>query len=96
MATSQSELGTELERRFYPLAEILIRLRSTDPAERKKALQIPYGRHIGYVMRLLSEWAEEGDFADWEKLPLNPNMEKQILARATQGKREKQVKQLYR
>ena len=96
MATSQSELGTELERRFYPLAEILIRLRSADPAERKKALQTPYGRHIGYVMRLLSEWSEEGDFAGWEKLPLNANMEKQILARATQHVREKQVKQLYR
>jgi hypothetical protein len=96
MATSQSELGSELERRFYPLAEILIRLRNTDPAERKKALQTPYGRHIGYAMRLLSQWAEEGDYAGWEKLPLNQNMEKQILARASQGQREKQVKQLYR
>ncbi|HEV8638783.1 MAG TPA: hypothetical protein VG370_31620 [Chloroflexota bacterium] len=96
MATSQSELGAELERRFYPFAEILIRLRNTDPTERKKALQTPYGRHIGYVLRLLSEWAEEGDYAGWEKLPLSPNMEKQILARASQGQREKQVKQLYR
>ena len=96
MATSQSELGTELERRFYPLAEILIRLRNTDPAERRKALQVPYGRHLGYVMRLLSEWAEEGDYLGWEKLPLNANMEKTILARANQYVREKQAKQLSR
>ncbi len=96
MATSQSELGTELERRFYPLAEIVIRLRQVDPEERRRALQTPYGRHIGYVLRLLSGWAEDGDYAEWAKLPENANMEKQILARATQHVREKQVKQLYR
>lgn len=96
MATSQSELGTELERRFYPLAEIVLKLRSTDPAERTKALQTPYGRHIGYVMRLLANWAEEGGYAGWEKLPENANLEKQILARASQHVREKQAKQLFR
>ena len=96
MATSQSELGAELERRFYPLAEIVLKLRQVDPAERKKALQTPYGRHVGYVMRLLANWAEEGDYADWEKLPENANLERQILARASQGVREKQAKQLYR
>ena len=96
MATSQSELGSELERRFYPLAEIVIKLRSTDPVERKKALQTPYGRHIGYVMRLLGSWAEEGDYLGWESLPENANLEKQILARASQHVREKQAKQLFR
>lgn len=96
MATSQSELGTELERRFYPLADIVIRLRQADPEERRKALQTPYGRHIGYVLKLLSGWSGEGDYAGWEALPENANMEKQILARATQHVREKQVKQLYR
>ncbi|TAK22496.1 MAG: hypothetical protein EPO26_11220 [Chloroflexota bacterium] len=96
MATSQSELGTELERRFYPLADIVIRLRQVDADERRRALRTPYGRHIGYVMRLLATWAEEGEYADWEKLPENANMEKQILARASQHVREKQAKQLYR
>jgi hypothetical protein len=96
MATSQSELGTELERRFYPLAEIVLRLRQVSPEERKRALQTPYGRHIGYVMRLLANWAEDGDYAEWEKLPENANLEKQILARASQHVREKQAKQLFR
>jgi hypothetical protein len=96
MATSQSELGTELERRFYPLAEIVLRLRQTDPKERQLALQTPYGRHIGYVMRLLSDWAEEGGYAGWEKLPVNANIEQQIVKRAGQDQREKQAKQLYR
>ena len=96
MATSQSELGTELERRFYPLAEIVLRLRQASPEERKKALQTPYGRHIGYVMRLLGDWAEDGDYAGWEKLPVNANLEKQILARAGLHVREKQAKQLFR
>lgn len=96
MATSQSELGTELERRFYPLAEIVLKLRQVDPKERKKALQTPYGRHIGYVMRQLANWAEDGDYVDWEKLPENANLERQIMARASQDQREKQAKQLYR
>ena len=96
MATSQSELGSELERRFYPLAEIVLRLRQTPADERKKALQTPYGRHIGYVLRQLANWAEEGDYAGWEALPDNANIEKQILARASQHVREKQAKQLFR
>ena len=96
MATSQSELGTELARRFYPFAEIVLRVRQASPAERKKALQTPYGRHIGYVMRLLSDWAEDGDYAGWEKLPVNANLEKQIGDRAKQDVREKQAKQLSR
>ena len=96
MATSQSELGTELERRFYPLAEIVLKLQQTDPVERKKALQTPYGRHIGYVLRQLANMAEEGDYLGWEDLPENANIEKQILARASQHVREKQAKQLFR
>ncbi len=96
MATSQSELGTELERRFYPLAEIVLRMRQVDEDERRKALQTPYGRHVGYVLKLLSDWAEEGGYADWQKLPANANIEKQIMARASQHSREKQAKQLYR
>ena len=96
MATSQSELGTELERRFYPLADIVLKLRQADPDERRKALQTVYGRDIGYVMRLLANWAADGDYADWEKLPENANREQQILKRASQHVREKQAKQLYR
>jgi hypothetical protein len=96
MATSQSELGAELERRFYPLADLVIRMRQTPPEERKKALQSVYGRHVGYVLRQLSNWAEEGDYAGWEKLPENANIEKQISSRASQHVREKQAKQLFR
>lgn len=96
MATPQSELGAELERRFYPLAEIVLRLREASPEEREKALKTPYGRHIGYVMKLLSNWSAEGDYAGWEKLPENANLEKQIMARASQHVREKQAKQLFR
>ena len=96
MATPQSELGTEFERRFYPLAELVVRLRQTDPDERRRALQTPYGRHVGYVLKLLADWAEEGGYDDWQKLPANANLEKQIHARAGQDAREKQAKQLYR
>ena len=96
MATNQSELGAELERRFYPLAEIVLRLRQTPEDERKKALQTVYGRHIGYVLRQLANWADEGDYAGWEKLPENANIEKAIGARASQHVREKQAKQLFR
>lgn len=96
MATSLSPLGNELERRFYPFAETILRMRQLEPAERQKALKSVYGRHLGYILRLMADWSEEGEYADWESLQTNPTVEKNIAARAKQHVTEKQVKQLYR
>ena len=51
MAVPGSPLGAEFERRFYPFADVVIRLARAEPAERKKAFQEVYGRHLGYVLK---------------------------------------------
>lgn len=96
MATGTTSLGTEFERRFYPFAEIVIRLAHAPPAERSAALQEVYGRHLGYVLALLAGMAEDGDFAGWSAEKPSNNLEQQILSRAKQHLVEKQAKQTYR
>ncbi len=96
MATGGSSLGAEFERRFYPFADIVIRLAHAQPDERARALQEIYGRHLGYVLSLLAGMAEEGDFAGWSEEKTSNNLEQQILNRAKQHLSEKQAKQIYR
>lgn len=93
---ANSSLGNEFERRFYPFADVVIRLAQEEPAERAKAFQEVYGRHIGYVLGLLARMAEEGDFADWQGEEPSRNVEQQILGRAKQHITERQAKQIYR
>lgn len=96
MATDGTSLGTEFERRFYPFADIAIRLAHAEPDERARALQEVYGRHLGYVLSLLAKMAEEGDFSGWTEEKASNNLEQQILNRAKQHLAEKQAKQIYR
>jgi hypothetical protein len=96
MSTSGSNLGAEFERRFYPFADVVIRLANAEPSERAKALQEVYGRHIGYVLSLLNGLAEEGDFSGWSNEKRSPTVEQQIQNRAKQHLNEKQAKQIYR
>jgi hypothetical protein len=96
MAVPGSPLGAEFERRFYPFADVVIRLAQAEPAERAKALQEVYGRHLGYVLSLLAGMAEEGDFRDWQEEPPSRNLETQIQNRAKQQIAERQAKQTYR
>ena len=95
MAAS-SGLGPEFEKRFYGFADVVIRLSHADPAERGKALQEVYGRHIGYVLSLVAGMAEEGDFADWQSSKPTSTLEQQVLSRAKQHVSERQAKQIYR
>lgn len=94
--TTASTNGAEFERRFYSLADIVIRLSQVAPAEREKALREVYGRHIGYVLSLLNAMAEEGDFTGWQDEEPSRNIEQQILNRAKQHQSERQAKQTYR
>lgn len=96
MAAGGTSIGPEFERRFYPFADIVIRLAHAEPAERAKALEEVYGRHIGYVLSLLVGMAEEGDFGGWTDEKPSNNLEQQILNRAKQHLAEKQAKQIYR
>ncbi|HVC34901.1 MAG TPA: hypothetical protein VNL16_15425 [Chloroflexota bacterium] len=96
MTTGGTSLSAEFERRFYPFADIVIRLAHAEPEERAKALQEVYGRHLGYVLSLLAAMAEEGDFSGWTEEKVSSNLEQQILNRAKQHLAEKQAKQIYR
>jgi len=96
MPTGGSSFSSEFERRFYPFADIVIRLSHADPGERAKALNEVYGRHIGYVLSLLASMADEGDFSGWSEEKPSNNLEQQILNRAKQHLSEKQAKQIYR
>ncbi len=96
MAVPGSPLGAEFERRFYPFADVVIRLSQVGPAERAKALQEVYGRHIGYILALLASMASEGDFASWQEEQPSRNVEQQIQNRAKQHIAERQAKQTYR
>jgi hypothetical protein len=96
MAVPGSPLGAEFERRFYPFADVVIRLARAEPAERKKAFQEVYGRHLGYVLKLLADMAEDGDFTAWQEEEPSRNVEQQIQKRATQHYAERQAKQTYR
>ncbi|HUX87866.1 MAG TPA: hypothetical protein VMW65_12765 [Chloroflexota bacterium] len=96
MSTPGGTLGAEFERRFYPFADVVLRLANTEPGERAKAIQEVYGRHIGYILALLNEMAEDGDFAGWLAEKRSPNVEQQIQNRAKQHLNEKQAKQTYR
>lgn len=96
MATTGSSLGSEFERRFYPFADLIIRLSHAEPAERARALREVYGRHIGYVLALLAQMAGEGDFVGWTEEKPSANLEQQIQNRAKQHLAEKQAKQVYR
>jgi hypothetical protein len=96
MAVHGSALGAEFERRFYPFADVVIRLAQAEPAERAKALQEVYGRHLGYVVSLLAGMAAEGDFAEWQTESPSRNVEQQIQTRAKQHISERQAKQTYR
>lgn len=96
MAVPGSPLGAEFERRFYPFADVVIRLSQVEPAERVKALQEVYGRHLGYVVSLLANMAQDGDFADWQSEQPSRNVEQQIQTRAKQHISERQAKQTYR
>jgi len=96
MPTGNSNLSTEFERRFYPFADIVIRLAHADQAERAKAINAVYGRHIGYILSLLASMAEEGDYSGWTDEKVSNNLEQQILNRAKQHLSEKQAKQTYR
>jgi hypothetical protein len=89
-------LGAEFERRFYPFADVVIRLSQVGPAERAKALQEVYGRHLGYIVSLLAGMAAEGDFADWQSEQPSHNLEAKIQERAKQHIAERQAKQTYR
>ncbi|HEX5417489.1 MAG TPA: hypothetical protein VFZ25_17640 [Chloroflexota bacterium] len=91
-----SSMGAEFERRFYPFADVVIRLSELEPAERAKALQEVYGRHIGYVLSLLAAMAEEGDFTGWTEEQPSRNVEQQIQNRAKQHISERQAKQTYK
>jgi len=91
-----SNLGAEFERRFYPFADVVIRLSQAEPAERAKALQEVYGRHLGYVLSLLAHMSEEGDFAGWQEEQPSHNVELQIQNRAKQHIAERQAKQTYK
>lgn len=91
-----SSMGAEFERRFYPFADVVIRLSQLDPAERSKALRDVYGRHLGYVLSLLARMAEEGDFAGWPEEQPSHNVEQQIQNRAKQHISERQAKQTYK
>ena len=55
-----------------------------------------YGRHLGYVLKLLAGMAEEGDFTTWQDEAASRNVEQQIQKRATQHYAERQAKQTYR
>jgi hypothetical protein len=96
MAVPGSPLGAEFERRFYPFADVVIRLAQVGPAERAKALQEVYGRHIGYVLKQFAEMAAEGDFVDWQNEQPSRNLDQQIQTRAKQHVSERQAKQTYR
>ncbi|HLG50232.1 MAG TPA: hypothetical protein VKY56_01165 [Chloroflexota bacterium] len=96
MATTGTSLGAEFERRFYPFADVVIRLSRLDPSERAKALQEVYGRHIGYILSLLAAMAPDGDFTGWQEEKPSANLEQQILNRAKQHLAERQAKQIYR
>lgn len=96
MAVPGSPLGAEFERRFYPFADVVIRLSQVGPAERAKALQEVYGRHLGYVLSLLAGMAEEGDFVAWREEQQSRGVEQQIQTRAKQHISERQAKQTYR
>jgi hypothetical protein len=96
MAVPGSPLGAEFERRFYPFADVVIRLAQVGEAERAKALQEVYGRHLGYVLSLLARMAKEGDFADWQNEQPSRNLDQQIQTRAKQHITERQAKQTYR
>lgn len=96
MATPRSSLGAEFERRFYPFADAVIRLSKAEPSDRAQALDEVYGRHIGYVLALLSHMAEEGDFVGWPDEKPSNNVERQIESRAKQHLSERQAKQTYR
>jgi len=96
MAVPGSPLGAEFERRFYPLADVVIRLSQVDPAERAKALHEIYGRHLGYILSLMAAMAEDGDFTGWQDEEPSRNLEAQIQTRAKQHISERQAKQTYR
>jgi hypothetical protein len=96
MAVPGSPLGAEFERRFYPFADVVIRLAQVGPAERAKALQEVYGRHLGYILSLLSQMASEGDFNDWQNEQPSRNLDQLIQTRAKQHISERQAKQTYR
>jgi hypothetical protein len=96
MAVPGSPLGAEFERRFYPFADVVIRLAQVGPAERAKALQEVYGRHLGYILSLLSQMASEGDFTDWQNEQPSRNLDQLIQTRAKQHISERQAKQTYR
>ncbi len=96
MAVHASPLGAEFERRFYPFADVVIRLAQAEPEEREKALKEVYGRHLGYILSLLAGMAAEGDFADWQNEQPSRNVEQQIQNRAKQHISERQAKQTYR
>ncbi|MGH2459630.1 MAG: hypothetical protein ACRDIY_12275, partial [Chloroflexota bacterium] len=84
MATEGTSQGAEFERRFYPFADIVIRLAHAEPEERARALGEVYGRHLGYVLSLVAKMADEGDFAGWAEEKVSNNLEQQILNRAKQ------------
>jgi 6-phosphofructokinase len=96
MAVPGSALGAEFERRFYPFADVVIRLAQAEPAEREKAMQEVYGRHLGYILSLLAGMASEGDFTDWQNEQPSRNLEAKIQERAKQHISERQAKQTYR
>jgi hypothetical protein len=96
MAVPGSPLGAEFERRFYPFADVVIRLAQVGPAERAKALREIYGRHLGYVLSLLAAMAEDGEFTGWQDEEPSRNLDAQIQTRAKQHISERQAKQTYR
>lgn len=96
MAVPRSPLGAEFERRFYPFADVVIRLSQVSPEERKKALSEVYGRHLGYILKLLSEMAPEGEFVTWQEEEPSRNLEQQIQKRGSAHIAERQAKQTYR
>ena len=96
MAVPGSPLGAEFERRFYPFADVVIRLAQVGPVERAKALSEIYGRHLGYILSLLAAMDKDGDFNGWQEEEPSRNLDAQIQTRAKQHISERQAKQTYR
>ena len=48
---AEASVSAEFERRFYSLADAIIRIDDADPALRQKALKSVYGRQAAQVRR---------------------------------------------